>query len=117
MGYQHWRLTRKPPAQTYRERIVGPVRGKLPESVVRSIEEQLSGACTTEIAAFDEFTALLTDSSLVGNTPIVFDTAPTGHTHPSVAIAGAWASFWSRARRCFLSGAIGWTGKAAQPIC
>ena len=44
-------------AQEYRDRIVGPVRGLLPENVVKSIEEQLSGACTTEIAAFDEFTA------------------------------------------------------------
>ena len=46
-------------AQAYRDRIVGPVRGVLPEAVVKGIEEQLSGACTTEIAAFDEFTALL----------------------------------------------------------
>ena len=46
-------------AQAYRDRIVGPVRGTLPEAVVKGIEEQLSGACTTEIAAFDEFTALL----------------------------------------------------------
>ena len=44
-------------AQTYRDRIVEPVRGLLPENVVKSIEEQLSGACTTEIAAFDEFTS------------------------------------------------------------
>ena len=51
-------------AQAYRDRIVGPVRGVLPEAVVKGIEEQLSGACTTEIAAFDEFTALLTDSAL-----------------------------------------------------
>ena len=49
-------------AQVYRDRIVGPVRGVLPEAVVKSIEEQLSGACTTEIAAFDEFAALLIDS-------------------------------------------------------
>ena len=68
-------------AQAYRDRIVGPVRGVLPEVVVQGIEEQLSGACTTEIAAFDEFTALLTDSRLVeGYEHIVFDTAPTGHT-------------------------------------
>ncbi|MCX7196186.1 MAG: AAA family ATPase, partial [Proteobacteria bacterium] len=45
-------------AQIYRDRIVDPVRGVLPDAVVKSIEEQLSGACTTEIAAFDEFTAL-----------------------------------------------------------
>jgi arsenite-transporting ATPase len=50
-------------AQVYRDRIVGPVRGVLPEAVVQGIEEQLSGACTTEIAAFDEFTSLLTDSA------------------------------------------------------
>jgi arsenite-transporting ATPase len=68
-------------AQAYRDRIVGPVRGVLPEAVVDGIEEQLSGACTTEIAAFDEFTALLTDSALTaGYDHILFDTAPTGHT-------------------------------------
>ncbi|MDP3637532.1 MAG: TRC40/GET3/ArsA family transport-energizing ATPase, partial [Azonexus sp.] len=66
-------------AQAYRDRIVGPVRGVLPDAVVKGIEEQLSGACTTEIAAFDEFTALLTDSALVaGYDHIIFDTAPTG---------------------------------------
>ena len=56
---------------------MGPVRGLLPEAVVNSIEEQLSGACTTEIAAFDEFTELLTDSTLTAAYDhIVFDTAP-----------------------------------------
>ena len=64
-------------AQAYRDRIVGPVRGVLPHDVVKHIEEQLSGACTTEIAAFDELTSLLTDSSLVADylccvTKIVF---------------------------------------------
>ena len=54
-------------AQAYRDRIVGPVRGVLPDAVVKGIEEQLSGACTTEIAAFDEFTALLIDSALTSD--------------------------------------------------
>jgi arsenite/tail-anchored protein-transporting ATPase len=81
-------------AQAYRDRIVGPVRGVLPEAVVRGIEEQLSGACTTEIAAFDEFTALLTDSALTADYDhIIFDTAPTGHTIRLLQLPGAWSGF------------------------
>src|SRR5450631_1374836 len=81
-------------AQAYRDRIVGPVRGVLPDDVVKGIEEQLSGACTTEIAAFDEFTALLTDASLVADYDhIVFDTAPTGHTIRLLQLPGAWSGF------------------------
>jgi arsenite-transporting ATPase len=81
-------------AQAYRDRIVGPVRGVLPETVVKGIEEQLSGACTTEIAAFDEFTALLTDAALTAEYDhIIFDTAPTGHTIRLLQLPGAWSSF------------------------
>ncbi len=81
-------------AQGYRDRIVGPVRGVLPDDVVKGIEEQLSGACTTEIAAFDEFTALLTDASLDARYEhIIFDTAPTGHTIRLLQLPGAWSGF------------------------
>ncbi|EPY2274142.1 arsenical pump-driving ATPase [Clostridium sporogenes] len=81
-------------AAEYRESVIAPYRGKLPEVVLKNMEEQLSGSCTVEIAAFNEFSTFITDEKAEKEYDhIIFDTAPTGHTLRMLQLPSAWSNF------------------------
>ncbi|AKA67746.1 arsenical pump-driving ATPase [Clostridium scatologenes] len=83
-------------AREYRESVISPYKGKLPDAVIKNMEEQLSGSCTVEIAAFNEFSNFITDEKVEKEFEhIIFDTAPTGHTLRMLQLPSAWSNFIS----------------------
>lgn len=81
-------------AEEYRNRVTQPLKGIASKEEIKKIREDLSGACTTEIASFDEFSRFVSGETEGANFDvIIFDTAPTGHTLRLLELPAAWSSF------------------------
>ncbi|NQY25440.1 MAG: arsenical pump-driving ATPase [Campylobacteraceae bacterium] len=81
-------------ANEYKEKVVGPYRDLLPKEAINQMEEQLSGACSVEIAGFNEFSKYVGDNDIIKQYDhIILDTAPTGHTLRLLNLPSAWKDF------------------------
>ncbi|MBK7149941.1 MAG: arsenical pump-driving ATPase [Bacteroidetes bacterium] len=81
-------------AEAYRTRVTQPLEGIASKEAIKKIREDLSGACTTEIASFDEFSRFVSgETEGTKFDVIIFDTAPTGHTLRLLELPAAWSSF------------------------
>lgn len=81
-------------AEEYRNRVIKPLEGIASDDEIKKIREDLSGACTTEIASFDEFSRFVSgEAEGIKFDIIIFDTAPTGHTLRLLELPAAWSSF------------------------